>query len=695
MNKIILFMLIILYQEAVSDWQPINNGLYGGGAYQLTAAGNDIYLNTFNFGVYLSTDFGESWTPKNKGLTSKAIKSLAAINGAVIAGTYQNGVFVSTDKGENWVLKSSILDNLDIFTLVTDKGKVYAGTSQGIYVSNDIGISWTLLFGMPQIRVNAILIQDDDIYSGTMQGVYLSTDNGENWNIRNEGLNCKDVMAMEKIGENILVSVYNVSTDSIGIYLSANKSENWSLKLKGNIYDIETAGELIFASTSNSGVYISTDKGENWQKKSSGIKKNATVRGLLYTNNRFFAASNGVGVYLSTDFGETWGVKNKGIANPSVNTIIKKDNNLFAGLNGIGLFKSTDNGADWHLVNKTESDMVYTLFTKENLIFSGTYGNGILVSTDDGNSWTEKNFGLYSNGIVNCFLEKDNNIFVGTNVGVYFTSDNGENWTAKNNGLKTPDGNCLALSGNDIFVGNYDGVYISTDYGDNWIQKRDKKEINALAIINDYIYAAPYGEGIVFSTDNGDSWVEKNKGLVTKRIYSLESRDNYLFASGRSNSYGKVLFSTDRGDNWAISSSGLPSDASIINIKIIDNYLYACTSGYGIYRAPLSDFGITSVSDEEVNQNYLYAFKPYPIPAAQQVSALVYWDTSLEIENDEIFVYDIYGQKIAGKESITINKLAPYKGNITWNCSAAANGIYFIQINHGTITQTVKVMVNR
>jgi hypothetical protein len=100
----------------------------------------------------------------------------------------------------------------------------------------------------------------------------------------------------------------------------------------------------------------------------------------------------------------------------------------------------------------------------------------------------------------------------------------------------------------------------------------------------------------------------------------------------------------------------------------------------------------TSVIDYH---NYLYCYPPYPVPATNTVRSLIYWDTSLDIENDDIAVYDIFGNKVAGKEKITIEKQNAYSGILSWNCTNVPDGIYLIRLIHGSETRTMKVIVSK
>ncbi len=128
---------------------------------------------------------------------------------------------------------------------------------------------------------------------------------------------------------------------------------------------------------------------------------------------------------------------------------------------------------------------------------------------------------------------------------------------------------------------------------------------------------------------------------------------------------------------------------------VVGDRIFAATPE-GVYQAKLSDFGITSVKDDITgSQNYLYLYPPYPLPARDIVHSLIYCDTSIDIDNDEICVYDIYGQKVADKEKLRIDKQPAYSGILSWDCSTVPDGIYLIYIKHGTKTWTQKVIKSK
>ncbi|MBM2816364.1 MAG: hypothetical protein HW421_3126 [Ignavibacteria bacterium] len=131
----------------------------------------------------------------------------------------------------------------------------------------------------------------------------------------------------------------------------------------------------------------------------------------------------------------------------------------------------------------------------------------------------------------------------------------------------------------------------------------------------------------------------------------------------------------------------------------IDSIVYRSNAPDSDNISYLSGEGIdTTTSVIEVQpefRNYLYSLPPYPIPASHYVRTLIYWDTSLDIDSDDIGVFDIYGTKVSGKEKIIIDKQANFKGLLSWDCTGITPGVYFIRIIHGTASRNVKVLVDR
>jgi hypothetical protein len=104
---------------------------------------------------------------------------------------------------------------------------------------------------------------------------------------------------------------------------------------------------------------------------------------------------------------------------------------------------------------------------------------------------------------------------------------------------------------------------------------------------------------------------------------------------------------------------------------------------------------LSSIIEDTEDQNYFYSYPPFPTPSINEVKSLIYWDMSFNIVDSDISVYDIYGNKVASKDKISINKLNSYSGYLSWDCSSVGTGIYMIQIKYGTNTHNFRAMVVR
>src|ERR1700730_9090782 len=90
------------------SWRFLNNGLFFGDRYDSLAIDPitplTIYAGSGSFGVFQSTDGGETWTQRL--LENVSVHTLAvdpAFPTTVYAGTLGANIFKSTDRGLSWV----------------------------------------------------------------------------------------------------------------------------------------------------------------------------------------------------------------------------------------------------------------------------------------------------------------------------------------------------------------------------------------------------------------------------------------------------------------------------------------------------------------------------------------------------------------------------------------------------------------
>lgn len=101
----------------------------------------------------------------------------------------------------------------------------------------------------------------------------------------------------------------------------------------------------------------------------------------------------------------------------------------------------------------------YSLAVSGNNMFAGTNG-GVFVSTDNGESWTQRSTGLPYNDIYTIAVS-GSNLFAGTPGGVFQSANNGANWSKVNTGLTNTSVKSLAASESDLFAGTEGGGVFS------------------------------------------------------------------------------------------------------------------------------------------------------------------------------------------------------------------------------------------
>ncbi len=170
-------------------------------------------------------------------------------------------------------------------------------------------------------------------------------------------------------------------------------------------------------------------------------------------------------------------------------------------------------------------------------------------------------------------------------------------------------------------------------------------------------------------------------------------------------SFQDSLFVTDdlfNKTNWSYFL--LPEDGRVITpLKKFGNKFYCRYKDNNtpytnntFWLQPLDSIisGVENTENNLEEVSYLYTLPPYPNPTVSEVTAKFYWDSRIDIDNSEIGVFDLNGNKVSGKENLSLEKLNEWSGNIKWNCIGQPKGTYLIKIQHGNNTKSVKVVVN-
>jgi hypothetical protein len=294
------------------------------------------------------------------------------------------------------------------------------------------------------------------------------------------------------------------------------------------------------------------------------------------------------------------------------------------------------------------------------LFSTGSY-YGINRSTDSGVSWSDvqlNNLGVQSNN-VSSLVTLGPKLFAGTDSGIFVSTNLGNTWNESDFGipLGTDQGNTVlnfAIIGSNIFVGmEYSGVFRSTDSGVTWLA--------VSPIISDT------GSVTVFN--------------VGQDLFALAGPNRYSISDGG------LFLSTDLGFSWKQIYNGAPINYyGGFNPPDADGYLFLGTES-GVWRRPLSDFGISSVSQTpSVAQPKIQS---YPNPFSQSTEIAF---TSATAGYADVSVVNILGAPVAHMFS---GELDAGEHEFAWDAEGMSPGSYWCVVRMGDNVERIALSVER
>ena len=152
-----------------------------------SAANPDVLWMAGHNVFYQSRDAGGNWTEVRSNLPGLDLHAFA-VSGSepnlLYAFAVGYGLFRSTDAGETWdPLAAGAPRASTALATGGTSGTLFVGTDQGVTMSSDHGRSFTpaIRVGSAPVTALAATPNSDILYAGTPQGLYRSADSGQSW----------------------------------------------------------------------------------------------------------------------------------------------------------------------------------------------------------------------------------------------------------------------------------------------------------------------------------------------------------------------------------------------------------------------------------------------------------------------------------------------------------------------------------
>jgi photosystem II stability/assembly factor-like uncharacterized protein len=486
-----MFILNMNISTVNAQWTTI--GPEGGFINCMTKSGNTLYAVTgFYFTtkqLYSSTDDGLHWEKiESETFPIADVYAMTSIGNSLFISS--DGIYRSDDNGLTWVKKY----NMGAALLTANSTTIYGAIQySGILQSSDNGENWTLSNnGLTDLWFYSMTANETSVFVGTgdnNEGVFRSTDNGITWRQVSNGLAYYDngnwipnmapiISSLAFVGNDL----YAGTQENQGIWKSTNNGNNWvftNIETMNYTYITSFTGNesVVFAGTGLGGVLKSIDGGATWAESNAGIAIYGSVTSLKMDGGDIYVGTMG-GIYKSDDNGNNWrssysGIRALNITYPGFALL---GDDMYVGSGYSGIFHTADEGATWNDVNEglpVNEWSLNNLYANETALFAWDR-----VSFDGGASWEMSND--YSPGSVFFgydgprWLEHGNAWYAiksDDNAGVYRSTDNGQNWITINNGIPNPSETAffsIHSKGTTLFLGTSAGFYYSNDNGDSW-----------------------------------------------------------------------------------------------------------------------------------------------------------------------------------------------------------------------------------
>jgi len=412
-----------------------------------------LYAGTWHL-AWRTRDGGANWAPIHEGMIDDSdVMTMTVLQDdpQVLYATACSGIYRSENGGDSWTKLRGIpftSRRTRAFALTHDESLLLAGTTEGLWVSDDRGATWSRSPDRDLV-INAVLVQrDGSILLGTDEaGIVRSTDQGSTWVASNTGFAERFAIRLLFDPDGRLVVATWGAPRYGGVYIAGGIGRPWVHLWEGldghQVLSVALLDGAILAGTED-GLFIRSPDSKSWQPVPIRLGRKEVrprVAELLVLKSGCILAATRDGVIRSADGGKTWTRPETASADIGALAGSSRNSNLVVAAGETGIYRSVNAGQSWRRVSLPLNVSMHALSflpTDDRVVFATTSG-GLFRSADRGATWRRVNGGVPHSDLTGIAISPDGgNLYVSdfTWGGIFRSTDGGASWTRMStNGL--------------------------------------------------------------------------------------------------------------------------------------------------------------------------------------------------------------------------------------------------------------------
>lgn len=490
-------------------------------------------------GVYRSADDGRTWR-RISPAGSDEIRNLDSLaidprNPEILyAGTYHLP-WKTVDGGKRWFpIHTGLIVDSDVFSILVDRAdpqRLFLSSCSGIYRSENGGLLWVKVQGIPTSARRTLVIRQDPlrratIYAGTTEGLWKTETNGASWRRVTPDNWIIDALVVDPRREGRIV----LGTERLGVLISENGGETYRTSNAGfNHRQIAAVAldrlhprrVLAILSDAPDPIVVTDNGGATWEPLGAGLRWES-VRRLYASPTGWWAALGSGGLLNYRKQGErgewaragelvgeaAWTFQGGRLVKPARRAFDLVVEDMGFSRSGwyaatrYGLLRSDDHGATWREVRFAPLILParsVAVSADGNRLWVATE-HGLAYSLDAGRTWSWHNLPPSAGSALRLVLAGPQTLLALTQKGLFISYDGGAAWQHAAHGLPEVRIRDVAVAGDTFLASlNMGGLYISHDRGHTW------SPVSGTLADGDFpVVAAVPGSSLVYAASASD-----------------------------------------------------------------------------------------------------------------------------------------------------------------------------------------------